>query len=114
MLGDVTRALSVVLLVALLACSGSRGKGAASKDRDDDPGEGQSAAAPGPPRNYEDEAGKDEFGAWRWKGKRNDCFYVVGNKCFTELDDACDAARCKKQKKTCETEGGGPATVRCE
>jgi hypothetical protein len=120
MLDAVTRTLSTALLIALIACGcGGAGKGKDGDDDDDgevrgdDDDDGQSAAAPGPPRTYEDEAGKDEYGGWRWKGKRRDCFFVVGNKCFAELDAACTAAKCKKKKKTCRTEGGGPATVSC-
>jgi hypothetical protein len=115
MLDAVKRTLSTALLIALMACgTAGTGKGKKSgEDKADADGSGQSEAAPGPPRSYEDQGGKNEYGGWRWKGKRQDCFFVVGNKCFTELDAACTAAKCAKKKQTCRTEGGGPATVSC-
>jgi hypothetical protein len=57
-----------------------------------------------------DGAGK-KWGGWRYQGRRDDCFFVVGRKCFDNRDDACTAARCGKNK--CVVAGGGPATVRC-
>jgi len=56
------------------------------------------------------------WGGWRYTGSRDECFFVVGRKCFSELDAACKAARCKNGKKgaaACKTSGGGPATVSC-
>ncbi len=53
-----------------------------------------------------------KWGGWKYQGPADDCFYLVKRKCFTALDDACDAARCGK--KTCVPEGAGPASVRCE
>lgn len=58
-----------------------------------------------------DGAGK-KWGGWRYQGRRDDCFFLVGRKCFDSRDDACTAARCGKKK--CVVSGGGPATVRCE
>ncbi|MBA3540855.1 MAG: hypothetical protein H0T79_14680 [Deltaproteobacteria bacterium] len=60
--------------------------------------------------------GKDEaktWGGWRYQGERNDCFFVVGRRCFKTENAACQAAKCKKPK-TCETVGGGPAAVSCK
>jgi hypothetical protein len=52
-----------------------------------------------------------KWGGWRYTGDRNDCFFVVGRRCFKTEASACAAARCGKRK--CETSGGGPATVAC-
>jgi hypothetical protein len=54
-------------------------------------------------------AGK--WGGWRYTGDRNDCFFVVGRRCFKSEAAACAAARCGRKK--CETTGGGPASVAC-
>jgi hypothetical protein len=47
---------------------------------------------------------------WRYTGDRNDCFYVVGHRCFKTEEAACSSARCKT---TCVATGGGPATIAC-
>jgi len=54
-------------------------------------------------------AGK--WGGWRYTGDRNECFFVVGRRCFKTEASACAAARCGAKK--CTTTGGGPATVAC-
>jgi hypothetical protein len=54
-----------------------------------------------------------KWGGWRYQGERNDCFYVVGRKCFKTEKQACEAARCRGPKK-CDVSGGGPATVACK
>jgi hypothetical protein len=54
--------------------------------------------------------GKD-WGGWRYQGSRDDCFYLVARRCFTEQKAACKAAKCGK--KQCVADGGGPATMRC-
>ena len=53
-----------------------------------------------------------KWGKWRYSGDRNECYFVVGKKCFKTENAACQAARCKAPKK-CKTVGGGPATVSC-
>ncbi|MBE7454337.1 MAG: hypothetical protein HS111_37445 [Kofleriaceae bacterium] len=52
------------------------------------------------------------WGGWRYQGSRDECFFVVKRRCFTEREAACRAARCGA--KRCVVEGGGPATVRCQ
>ena len=52
-----------------------------------------------------------KWGGWRYTGNRDECFFVVGRRCFKTEPEACAAARCDKKK--CETSGGGPATVAC-
>jgi len=54
-------------------------------------------------------AGK--WGGWRYTGERNECFFLVGRRCFKTETAACAAAQCGK--RSCEVSGGGPATVRC-
>jgi len=48
---------------------------------------------------------------WRYTGDRNDCFFVVGHRCFKAEAAACTAAKCGKTE--CVVTGGGPATVTC-
>jgi len=50
-----------------------------------------------------------KWGGWRYTGDRDECYFVVGRKCFKTEAAACAAARCGGRK--CETTGGGPATV---
>lgn len=54
-----------------------------------------------------------KWGGWRYQGDRNDCFYVVGRRCFKTQPAACKAASCRAPKK-CDVVGGGPATVECK
>lgn len=48
---------------------------------------------------------------WRYTGDRDECFFVVGRRCFKTQAAACTAARCGSKK--CEASGGGPVTVSC-
>jgi hypothetical protein len=48
---------------------------------------------------------------WRYAGDRDECFFIVGKRCFKSEAAACVAARCASKK--CEATGGGPATVAC-
>jgi hypothetical protein len=47
---------------------------------------------------------------WRYTGDRNDCFFVLGHRCFKTEEAACAAARCRTR---CEVTGGGPAQLAC-
>jgi hypothetical protein len=58
-----------------------------------------------------DDRGGPKWGGWRYEGDRDDCFFVVGRRCFKAQEAACKAAGCGAS--ACEVEGGGPATVRC-
>lgn len=51
-----------------------------------------------------------KWAGWRYKGDRNDCFFVVGRSCFKTEKAACNATKCKVD---CKVFGGGPATVTC-
>ena len=107
---------SVILATALLlgptACGGgsSTGDDTAKPGRDSDDSEGKGVD------DGEDgvSAKGKEWGGWRWKGKRDDCFFVYDNRCYNDLDKACKKAGCAKKDKKCETSGGGPAEVSCE
>jgi hypothetical protein len=97
-----------LLLAALIACGGSSSGGGRS---------GETAAARAKREHAEsgeaDPSAKGKaWGGWRYKGSRDECFFVVGRTCFNELAQACKAAKCKKG--TCRTEGGGPAEVSCK
>lgn len=61
----------------------------------------------------DDDAGGDrgKWRGWRYTGDRNECFFVVGRRCFKTEEAACTAARCGKKK--CDVTGGGPASVAC-
>jgi hypothetical protein len=56
--------------------------------------------------------GSKKWSGWRYQGDRKDCRYVVGRKCFKSENAACQAAKCKAPS-SCETEGAGPATMKC-
>ncbi len=57
--------------------------------------------------------GSGKWGAWKYKGERDDCFYVLGAECFKTEEAACKAAACK-DGLTCSTTGGGPVVVECK
>jgi hypothetical protein len=56
-------------------------------------------------------SGGGKWGGWRYTGDRDECFFVVGKRCFKTEASACAAARCGKKK--CQITGGGPASVAC-
>ena len=104
--------LAVGLVLAVVACGGGGSTG-------DDTAE--------PSRKVDDSAGKGvddgednvsgegkDWGGWRWKGKRDDCFFVYDNACFNDRDAACKKAGCAKKGKSCKDTGGGPAEVSCD
>lgn len=106
-------------LCAVLACGGGtsntpadsegdEGGEEASEDGEEDDGEATPKRKP-MERPVSDH-GKS-WGGWRWKGKREDCFFVHKNQCFATLDDACKAAKCKKAD--CTHDDGAPAKVSC-
>jgi hypothetical protein len=98
--------LRTVALVLLVACGGSSSQV--------EPGEPQTAKeklARESKASGDSDGGK--WGGWRYQGDRNECFYVVGRRCFKSENAACQAARCKAPKK-CDFVGGGPATVSCK
>ena len=52
-----------------------------------------------------------KWSGWRYTGERDECFFVVGRRCFKSEAAACAAAKCGQKK--CEVTGGGPAAVAC-
>jgi hypothetical protein len=52
------------------------------------------------------------WGGWKYQGDRQDCFYVVGRRCFKTEKGACNFARCAEGM--CNVVGGGPAAVSCK
>ena len=93
-----------VLVLVLLGCGGSK--------TTDEPTTAKEKQLREAKASGEYNASDKNWGAWRYSGDRNDCFFVVGRRCFKTETAACSAARCKKGKK-CNTVGGGPASVSC-
>jgi len=101
-----TLALSLAVLGTLaLGCGGS------SPPRSDEPTTAKEKQRREAEASGEIDRPGGKWGGWRYTGDRNDCFFVVGRRCFKTEAAACTAARCGKRK--CETTGGGPATVAC-
>lgn len=113
---------SLLLSVTVVAACGGkphrhRAATTASADADDDRPKTHDAAArakaeaAASPEESVSGDGK-HWGGWRYQGSRDDCFFVVGRRCFTDEQRACAAAKCKGGE--CELHGGGPATVTCK
>jgi hypothetical protein len=99
------RMISLGLVAALaLGCGGDPprpGEPTTAKEK-----QRREAAAAG-----ETTAPSGKWGGWRYTGDRDECFFVVGKRCFKTQASACAAARCGSKK--CEASGGGPVTVSC-
>lgn len=95
--------IALVALLALAACGGGGSEG------------GDGSSAEGDRRARQDkpvaEQGK-KWSGWRWKGKRQDCYFKVENECHSSLEGACKAAGCKKSD--CVHDEAAPANVSCE
>lgn len=103
-----TRYIIVVLAACFVwACGGSgetaRSESPRSRASDIKRAEGDKEPVP--------EHGK-RWGGWRWRGKRDTCFFVYRNKCYSEKAKACRAAKCGPRK--CKYKGGGPAEIYCK
>lgn len=105
-------------LVAIVSCISplaSCGGGASSKPGDKASTSSSTttatAAEPEKDRGTLDPRGKS-WGGWRWKGKRDNCFYLVDNQCFDDREAACQAAGCEADD--CRTDRGAPAKVSCD
>jgi hypothetical protein len=96
----------LVAVTASLACGGGGSSGpnepttAKEKQRQDAQAKGDAPA---------DEPG-GKWKGWRYAGDRDECFFVVGHRCFKSEAAACKFAKCGGK---CEVTGGGPATVAC-
>ena len=94
--------------VSTLGCSGGSASAPGAKKADEEkvtrmpdvPDDGPAVSSQG-----------KKWDGWRWKGKRNDCFYAFKNQCFSSKRLACKAAGCNTSD--CRTKGGGPAHVSC-
>ena len=108
-----------MVLIASLACGGTphTHRAPQSADADEqgpkthDAAQRAKAEAEANPEEPVSGQGK-HWGGWRYQGSRDDCFFVVGRRCFADEARACAAAKCKSGE--CELEGGGPANVVCK
>jgi hypothetical protein len=64
--------------------------------------------------NGELDSDNGKWGGWKYQGDRQDCFYVVGRRCYKTEKAACAAARCKANNQACSVIGGGPASISCK
>lgn len=112
---DKTRQVAYVVVAAALCCAFACG-GATSTTTSNQRGTTSSASKSDIKRGAPDpepvsEEGK-RWGGWRWRGKRDTCFFVYKNRCYTEKRKACAVAGCGKGK--CAYRGGGPAEIYCK
>jgi len=98
---------SIVVVVALAAC------GNGTKAGSDEPSNAKEKQTLEAKKKGELDARDKAWGTWRYGGDRENCFFVVGRKCFKTENGACQSLRCKAPKK-CNTVGGGPAAVACK
>ncbi len=98
------------VIAALIASSGGCGGGDTKSDNE--PTTAKEKQKREAEASGEIDPANKKWGGWRYQGDRNDCFFVVGRKCFKTENAACQAAHCKSPKK-CEVTGGGPATLSC-
>jgi hypothetical protein len=99
-------ALVFVLLTAALLPAACGGGGAATETASEPEVDDEALAEVEPAR-----ADGAEWSGWRWKGKRQECFFRYRNRCFDNLAAACRAAGC--QESRCSRDDGAPAVVRC-
>ncbi len=101
------RALCTLLLATVIGCGGS------SKTSANEPKNAKEKQIADAKASGELDGTNKKWGTWRYSGERDDCFYVVGRRCFKSKANACKAVGCKAGKK-CNVVGGGPATVSCK
>jgi hypothetical protein len=110
------RAIRLALLVGPLsigsagACGGGQ-TGVSDEDRTDKTRKKKKHRKHAPDKEAISEDGKS-WGGWRWKGDRDDCFYVFKNKCFESKSRACEAAKCGSGE--CSVKSGAPSKVTCK
>ena len=92
--------IALILLLALAACGGGSSEG----------GDGSSADRARKEKPVPEQGKK--WSGWRWKGSRQDCFFLVESECHSSLEGACKAAGCKKS--SCVHDESAPAKVSCE
>ena len=91
-----------------MSCGGERGKRTAQPDSSD---EGETEKSSDAYTESKAPKGK-QWGGWRWKGKRDDCFFVYKNQCYNKQETACKAAKCKKG--ACIMDKSAPAKISCK
>ena len=101
------RTLGVSFLVAVTASLGCGGGGSSGANEPTTAKEKQRQDAEA--KGETDEPG-GKWKGWRYSGDRDDCFFVVGHRCFKTEAAACKFAKCSGK---CGVTGGGPAAVTC-
>lgn len=101
------RTLGLSILVAVAASLGCGGSGSSGANEPTTAKEKQRQEATA---DTPDDAPGDKRKGWRYAGDRDECFFMVGHRCFKSEDAACKFAKCGGK---CEVTGGGPATVAC-
>ena len=101
-------ALTLLLPLGSASCGGGSASDTAAgpvakADADPEDEGGTSADRPG-------DRGKGGSG-WRWRGSRSECFFRYRNRCFTELQAACRAAKCDDSR--CKHDESVPSVVTC-
>jgi hypothetical protein len=96
--------IGLALVVCLLGCGGG-------SPRSDEPTTAREKQRRAAGATGDLDSGGGKWAGWRYTGDRNDCFFVVGRRCFKTEAAACTAARCGKRK--CEATGGGPVAIGC-
>jgi hypothetical protein len=100
------RVMAVGALLYGVACGGTQ-----KTESDDEPTTAVEKQRRESKTKGESDGGK--WGGWRYQGDRDDCFYVIGRRCFKTEKSACNAAKCKTPA-SCKVSGGGPASISCE
>jgi hypothetical protein len=112
-------ALSLLLALAVAGCAGpplpadrrDRAMGMGKpRPRSDGKHGSEAIREPADPETVSGQGKR--WGGWRYAGDRDDCFFLVGRKCYPTEAAACKAAKCGRRK--CDVDGAGPATVRCK
>ena len=99
----------LALAVSLTAIpAGCKDKGAATTPPADSTSSTQATGQPAG-RTWKKSDGRK---GWRWEGKRDNCYFLVGKECFESLESACSAGGCTPD--TCNASSGIPAHVSCE
>jgi hypothetical protein len=101
-----------LVVAALIACGGGGG----SPKTSDEPQTAREKQLLEARKSGEiDDPKAKSWGTWSYTGDKQDCFYVIGRRCFKTKKAACNSLACgKKGGKKCNIVGGGPATVSCK
>ena len=104
--------LSMLAIATLVSACRTNG-GSAKVDPDEPQTAKEKQLLEAKAKDEVDDGNAGKWGKWRYEGDRDDCFYVVGRKCFKTENAACQSLRCKLPKR-CDTTGAGPATLSCK